>query len=222
MRMPVTPAFERRRRSARSGRGPAVQSRLSAPDKTSSARRAVRDGPGQRADVRECAVRAGREERHQPVGRLDAEHAGERRRDADRAAAVGADRDRAHAGGHRGRRAAAGPAGGLRDVPGVSGDAGERAVGHALPAELGGGGLADQHRVVLAQPRDRGRVDVPGLFAVDRVRAAQRRPALAEQDVLDRHRHAVEQPVRLAALPALARTRRRRRASGRGRRGSRR
>ncbi len=45
-------------------------------------------------------------------------------------------------------------------------------------------------------------------FGLDRVRAAQGRPAAAEQDVLDGHRDAVEQAVLLAGAPPLLRRRR--------------
>ena len=41
-----------------------------------------------------------------------------------------------------------------------------------------------------------------GPVGIDGFRAAQRRPALGEEDVLDGHRHAVERPFRLAAHPA--------------------
>ena len=60
------------------------------------------------------------------------------------------------------------PPGVRGEVPGVAGDAGQRAVGHRLPAELRRGGLADQHRTLLAQARGRRRVLVPGLVARDR------------------------------------------------------
>ena len=101
--------------------------------------------------------------------------------------------------GDRGRRAARGAAGRLLRIPRIARDAGERAVGHALPAELGRRGLAEEHRAVLAQPRGRRRVVVPRALRIDRLRAAQRRPALGQDDVLDRHRHAVEQALRLPA-----------------------
>ena len=83
-------------------------------------------------------------------------------------------------------------------VPRVAGDAGERAVGDALPAELGRGGLADHHGVVLAQPGDRGRVDVPRLVRVDGVRAAQRRPAAVSRMSLIETGTPSSRPSRLA------------------------
>ena len=95
------------------------------------------------------------------------------------------------------------PPGVLRDVPRIARDAGERAVGDRLPAELGRGRLADQHRALLAQPRGRRRVLVPGLIARDRAAAAQGRPAPGQQQVLDRGRHAVDQAGRRAAPPAV-------------------
>src|SRR3546814_9102130 len=65
----------------------------------------------------------------------------------------------AHAGRRRHRRAAGTAAGGPARVPRVAGDARQGAVGHALPAELRCGGLAEQHRPVLAHPRHERRDD---------------------------------------------------------------
>ena len=78
----------------------------------------------------------------------------------------------------------------------------QRRIGLALAAELGRAGLAEQHRAGLAQARAGRRVDVPRLVGVDGAAAAQRRPALGEDQVLDRRRHAVERTDRLAPLPA--------------------
>ena len=74
------------------------------------------------------------------------------------------------------------------EVPRVARDAGQRAVGDALPAELGRRRLAEQHGAVRAQRGDGGRVVVPRAGGIDRARAAQRRPAAGEEDVLDRRR----------------------------------
>ena len=53
------------------------------------------------------------------------------------------------------------PPGVLRRVPRVAGDAGQRAVGDALPAELGRGRLAGEHGAGAAQRGDDRRVVVP-------------------------------------------------------------
>ena len=90
-------------------------------------------------------------------------------------------------------------------VPGVAGDAGEGAVADGLPAELGRGGLAEQHGALLAQARHHGRVLVPGLIAAHGLGAAQRRPAARDHDVLDRGRHAVDQALRRPLHPARLR-----------------
>ena len=166
--------------------------------------RAVRDRPGHRADVRERAERARREERHPPVRRLDAEDPGERRRDADRAAAVGAERERAHAGGHRRRGAAAGAA--RRSCEGSHGLRVTPVSGLSVTPFQPNSGVVVLPTSTAPCSRSRataGASSSHGCVRVDRVRAAQRRPAAGEQDVLDGDRHAVEQAVRLAA-PASA------------------
>ena len=56
----------------------------------------------------------------------------------------------------------------------------------------------------LAQPRGGRRVDVPRLVRIDGPRAAQRRPAAREDQVLDRDGHAVEEVDRRAAVPAAS------------------
>ena len=171
--------------------------------------RGVAHAAGHRAEVGDRAERAQRPGRHPAEGGLEAEDAGEARRDPDRAAAVGAEVQGAHAERAGGRGAAARAAGRPAGVPGIAGDPGERAVGDRLPAELRRGGLADQHRTLLAQAR-RGRgVLVPGLLARDREAAAQGRPAPGQDQILDRDRDAVDQAARFAPLPARFRSPRR-------------
>ena len=81
----------------------------------------------------------------------------------------------------------------------------KRRVGQRLPAEFGRRRLAEQHRAMRPQPgRDR-RILVPFLVRVDRLRADEARPAAGQHRVLDRHRHAVEQALRLALAPARLR-----------------
>ena len=143
------------------------------------------------------AERRQRVRRHPPEARLEPDVAAERGRDADRSGAVGADA-RAGPGRRRppppcrptSRRASCVGSHGLRVMP-VSGR-----VGLALAAELRRRRLADQHRAGLAQARRRRRVDVPGLVGIDGAAAAQRRPARGQDQVLDRHRHAVERAAR--------------------------
>ena len=159
-------------------------------------------GPRQRAHVRERAPARGRPGRHAAGGRLVADDAAPRRRDADRAPTVGAHGEGTEPGGHRGRRPAAASAGAALEVPGVAGDARERAVRDELVSELGGGGLAEDHRPVLAQARDRGRIVHPRLIGADRARAVKGRHASGQQDVLDGHRDPVEETLRLAPRPA--------------------
>src|SRR5205823_9103116 len=89
----------------------------------------------------------------QTKGRLDAENPAERARNADRSAAVAAEMQRSHAGRRSDRGAGAAAARRVAAAPWIASDAGERAIADRLPAELGRGGLAEQHRAVLAQAR---------------------------------------------------------------------
>ena len=75
--------------------------------------------------------------RHDAEGRLESKQSAEAGGNADRAAAIGGDVHGAHAERRGDRGAAAAAARCELGVPGIDGDAGERAVGHALPAELG-------------------------------------------------------------------------------------
>ena len=146
----------------------------------------VLDGPRHRAEVGHRAERRQRPGRHSPEGRLQPDDAAEGGRDADRPAAVRAEVERPHAESRRDRRAAARAAGGAARVPRVARDLAQRVVGHRLPAELGRGGLAEQHRAGLAQPRGRGRVLSVRRGTGRRPAAAPGREAAHQDDVLDR------------------------------------
>ena len=164
--------------------------------------RRVGDAHRVRPEVGDGAERRQRVRRHPPEARLEPDVAAEGGRDAHRPGAVGADAERSEAGRHRRRGAARRPTRRLRRIPRVARDAGQIGVGLPLAAELGRRRLAEQDGAGLAQAGRRRRVDVPRLLGVDRVAAAARRPALGEDEVLDRRRHAVERPDGLAALPA--------------------
>ena len=134
---------------------------------------------------------------------LQAENAGERCRDADRSAAIRPDMKSAHAGRGGDGGASARSARRHRGVPGIAGDAGERAVGDALVAQFRCRGLAQQHGSVFPQPR-RGRgILLPRLIGGNRLAAAQRRPSLRQDEVLDGGRHAVHQTLRFTFDPAF-------------------
>jgi hypothetical protein len=171
--------------------------------------RGIADRAADRAGVRHVVVVVDREVGHPPVGRLEAEDAAECGRHADRAGAVRALMDRADARGRADRGAGARAAGVHAVLPGVVRDAGERAVTAALPAELGDGGLPDRDRARRREALDERRVDVRDAFGIDP--GARHGPhALAEREVLDRGRHAMEGPERVAAhhrLLGLARPR---------------
>ena len=119
------------------------------------------------------------------------------RRHADRARAVAAlvqravARRRADAGA--GRRGA-----GIQAVlPGIVRDAGQRAVADAHPAELGRRRLAEDDRARAAQARDHGVVGVRDVAAAQ-MGAILDLHAAHGLVILDRHRHAVQRPDRLA------------------------
>jgi hypothetical protein len=69
-------------------------------------------------------------------------------------------------------------------------------------AELRGGGLSEDHRAVLANTRHRRSVVEPRLIGVHGARALKRRHAPGQHDVLDRHRHSIEEASRLSARPS--------------------
>ncbi len=160
---------------------------------------------GHRADVRQRAEGARRVQRDTAVRGFHAEDSAEGGRNTNTAAAVGAERERSRAERHRGPRPAAGAARGAGRVVRVAGDAGQRRVGDALPAELGCRRLAEEHHAVRAQPGHGGRVLVPTALLRDGLRTLPRRTAPHQQDVLHGDRDPVEQTGRFTAPPALGR-----------------
>ena len=164
--------------------------------------RAIGNGARHRADMGDRIEGRGRIGRHPAIGRLQPVDAGKTCRNPDRPAAVGADMQRTHAAGRRDGSAAARPAGSAFQVPGIARDAGQLGIGHTLPAEFRGRGLAQQHRAMGLEPRHRRCVLGPILIAGDQGRAAQRRPALGQDEILDRGRHTIDQTLRPAGVPA--------------------
>src|SRR5215831_5811959 len=81
---------------------------------------------------------------------------GEAGGNADRPTAIGSEVECAHPAGRRHCRATAGAARRLAWVPRIAGDARQRRIRDALPAELRRGGLAEEDRTFLAQPGDGG------------------------------------------------------------------
>src|SRR5208282_5735344 len=128
--------------------------------------------------------------------------AGERARNADRPRAVAAEMQGPDPGGARRSGAGAAAPRRAREVPRVAGDSGQRAVAQRLPAELGGGGLAEDDGTGLSQARRCRRILGPVLVWIDEARPAQGREAAHQDQVLDRHRNTIEPTNRLAAQPA--------------------
>jgi hypothetical protein len=110
-------------------------------------------------------------------------------------------------GPHAGRRGDRGtstrPAGSHRRIPGIAGNAGERTVGNAFVAQFRCCRLAQQNGPVLPQT-GRGRsILFPWLIGRNDLAAAQRRPALRQDEILDGGGHAIHQAKRFTLDPAL-------------------
>ena len=160
--------------------------------------RAVLRGPRHRTDMIERERRgcdAGAAD--QPIGRLDAGDAAQRRGTADRAAGIGADaaedqpcRD-ARAG------AAAGTGGEVRGVPRIARRRPGQIERRPAIGELMRRGLAHQHRAGLGQLHRAGRIGVGDVVAQD-LRMARGRNALGIDDVLQTDRNAAQRTGRLA------------------------
>ena len=169
--------------------------------------RRVGDAHRVRAEVGDGAHRRERIGRHAAEARLQTEVAAERCRDAHAAGAVGADRERPHAGGDRGRGAARGAARRLRRIPGLR----VMPVSGELVSPLQpNSGVVVLPRITAPASRRRavaGASTSHGPSAVDGARAAPGRPALGEDQVLDRHGHAVELAAGRALIASAPRSR---------------
>ena len=175
--------------------------RLGAGDHGHHQRRIVHRA-GDRPLMPERQGRRMRMHRHDAERGLESEEPAEPRGDADRSAAVGRDVHRAHAERGCDRRTAAAATGRHPGVPRIHGEAAERTVGDALPAELRRRRLAEEHGALLAHAGDGCAVFVPRLVGVHGQRTAPRRPALAEQEILHGRREAVDEAQRTTTLPA--------------------
>ena len=128
---------------------------------------------------------------------------------------------------HRRRRAGARAAGRQRRVPGIARGREQRVVAERAVAELGGVGLADDHRAGGAQALDDDVVLLGHVVGVEARAEGRAQPGGADQ-VLDRHRHAGERADRLrprarrASMRRGLRARRRRHRACRRRAGRRR
>ena len=148
-------------------------------------------------DAHAVPAAEGRMLRHAAMGRLEPVDPAERGRDADGAAAVGAHRERPEPRPHRGARAAARAARRQLRIPRIARDTEERVVGHALVAELGRVGLADEDGARPLQPLDGDSILLRHVLG-EEPGAAGRQHAPGEHQILDRERHAVQRPQRLA------------------------
>ena len=202
-RRPAIPSLEARRGSHPPGARRLVASRGSAPAITLERQRRVAHRAGDRPDLVE---RGGEGDqavaRHPAVGRLEPDHAAERRRLADRAAGVGAERQRHAAGRHRRRRAAARAAGHRVEVPGIARHLERRVLARRAHRELVEVGLAERaprRRRAGARPRSRCRARRSPRGCASRRSGGGRS---SDEVVLERHRHAGERPEPLARVAA--------------------
>src|SRR6185312_1350917 len=124
------------------------------------------------------------------------------RRNPDATARVGADVERPKPGGGGGGRAGGGAAGRIARVPRVARDPMQRAVAWGLPAELGRGGLADDHRARRLEADDDGRVLTRRGLVGGPAPSPRRQPRLVDK-VLDRAGYAIQQADRAAGAPTL-------------------
>ena len=147
--------------------------------------RRIGDRVGERPDL----VEAGREgdepvAAHGAVGRLDPDHAAQRRGLADRTARVGSQAQRREPCGNRGGRSTAGAARDAARVVRVAGRTERRVLGAGSHGELVEVRLADHDGAGLAQLRD-DRCVVGRLPAVEDLRRARRGDATGAHVVLE-------------------------------------
>ena len=115
----------------------------------------VIDGAGHRSGD---AADIGRIDRNASEARLQRDQAAPARRQPHRAADIGAEMQRAVAGRTRRACAGAGAAGILAEVPGIAGEGMKARQARRQHAVIRHGGLGEDHRAGLAQPRRRRRI----------------------------------------------------------------
>ena len=153
--------------------------------------RAVGDGAAHRADMGGHVVVRHRPAGHPAMGGLHAEHAAHVGGDADRPGAVAALVQRAIPCRGPRPRAGGGAARAQAMAPGVVGDAGQRALADALPAELRRRRLAQHDAAGVEQPLHR-RAGHVRHMAGEHVAAHLRRHALGLLQILDGDGHAFQ------------------------------
>ena len=153
--------------------------------------RGVARMPGQRTDMRQRRHLGRRPLRGPAEGGLEAEHAGEGGRDTNRTARVAALMEHAHVQRRRRSSAAGRAARRQARIPGIAGRAVHAIVGHGLPAEFRGVGLAQKDRARLAQHARRRCVGL-ALGRAGGQRAVACRHAGRFGEVLQRSRHAID------------------------------
>jgi hypothetical protein len=158
-----------------------------------------RDRPGMCQRSPRRRRKAGRP-RDQSECRFDADHAAESRWHPDRPDAIGADREWTASGGDRSGSTAAGSAAGPISIPGISGNAGHRAIGGELVAGFAGGGLAGDDRTRRFQCRHGGRIDGRHQILVGGS-ATERADAGDVDEIFDADRHTGQFALRLPGGP---------------------
>ena len=163
----------------------------------------VLDGRRERPLGRVVHPRGDRPASDQPVGRLEAGQAAERRRRSDRAAAVASGGDRRQAGGEGRGRAAGGAARRPVEAPRVARRPEQLAVGIPLERELGQVGAADRDRARRHQAFDGDLAPFGGRPVEHRARGVARELAGHIGVVLDQQRQAGERALGAALVELL-------------------
>ncbi len=132
--------------------------------------------------------------RHHAKALLEADHAVARRWNPRRTAAIGGDCDRHEACRNRDRRAAARTTRTAIAAPGIAGAAEQRRLRQALLAEFRRRGLAHHDGARLLQPRHRNRIMIGDVILEDQ-RSPRRAKTRCRDQILHRHRHAVQRPM---------------------------
>ena len=162
--------------------------------------RGIPHRPRHRPGAGDGGKRAGRPLRDAPVAGLQPHQPAPRGRNAHRPPSIGADMQRPEPGRPRRARARGGASGRVVPVPGVAGDAVQRIVAGGFPAELGRGGLAQNHSPRRFQADHHGGVVLHG-GGVGGAAAAARRKTGDIHQIFDRGGYPVQRPHRAAGAP---------------------
>src|SRR6266568_5727120 len=136
-------------------------------------------------------------------GGLQADTTAKARRYPDGTVTIGAYSEGGHPNDDSNGTSATRPSRGAALIPRIACDPGQRAVGHPLPAQFGGRGLAQQDDTASPKPFYSRCIIAPVLIWVNSKRTAQCRPAPCQEQILDRGGYTVQHAERLIVAPTL-------------------